>query len=118
MNLLPEKILWNRVGEGIAAIGKVPVDAEFFQDHFPDFPVLPGVLSLEILKKTAESYLSKKTRVIKALNVKFVSYLKPGDEWESQLRLLSQNAAESRWDAKLFHQGKAAVSAKFFLSEV
>lgn len=113
----PEKILWNRAGEGIAASGKVPASAEFFQDHFPAFPVLPGVLSLDILKKTAEVYLGKKCRVLKAANVKFSSYLKPGDDWESQLKLAAHNGADSEWDAKLTHQNKTAASAKIFLRE-
>ena len=52
-----EKVDWLKKGEGIAAQGTVPQSAEFFQDHFPDFPVLPGVLMLEILKQTAETYL-------------------------------------------------------------
>ena len=118
MSLQPEKILWNRPGEGIAASGHVPVDAEFFQDHFPDFPVLPGVLSLDILKNTAESYLGKKCSVIKADQVKFSSYLKPGDGWESELKLVAQNGADSQWNAKLTHQNKTAASAKFFLREI
>lgn len=118
MSLQPEKILWNRPGEGIAASGSVPADAEFFKDHFPDFPVLPGVLSLDILKKTAEVYLGKKCSVSKVAQVKFSSYLKPGDGWESQLKLLARNGAESEWNAKLTHQNKTAASAKFFLREV
>ena len=118
MDLKPEKILWNRPGEGIGASGFVPVNAEFFQDHFPDFPVLPGVLSLDILKNTAEVYLGKKCSVQKVVQVKFSSYLKPGDGWESQLKLLAQNGAESEWDAKLTYQNKTAASAKFFLREV
>lgn len=118
MSLRPENILWNRPGEGIAASGQVPVSAEFFRDHFPDFPVLPGVLSLDILKNTAEAYLGKKCSVSKIVQVKFSSYLKPGDGWESQLKLLAQNGVESKWDAKLTHQNKTAASAKFFLREV
>lgn len=117
MRLEPREILWNRPGEGIAARGDVPADAEFFKDHFPAFPVLPGVLSLDILKNTAEIYLGKKCSVSKVTQVKFSSYLKPGDGWESQLKLLARNGADSEWDAKLTHQNKTAATAKFFLRE-
>ena len=52
-----ERVLWVKEGEGIAACGRIPKESEFFKDHFPGFPVLPGVLALEMLKQTAERYL-------------------------------------------------------------
>ncbi len=121
MTLAPEKFLWIRQGEGAAASGNVPKDAPYFQDHFPEFPVLPGVLSLEILKKTAEAYLEKfnpgkKVSVREMKNVKFSSYLRPGDEWESQVRMVSEAGRITEWDVRLLHQNKVAASARMVLS--
>ena len=120
MTLEPEKILWVRQGEGAAASGNVPSEAPVFQDHFPEFPVLPGVLSLEILKKTAEVYLrefrpGKKYSVREVRNVKFSSYLKPGDAWESQAKVISETQDQTEWDMRLLHQNRAAVSARMIL---
>ena len=76
-----EKVLWIKKEKGIAASGVVPTEAEFFKDHFPGFPVLPGVLALEMLKQSAEAYLKKyageksffQLKTLKA--VKFSQYL-------------------------------------------
>jgi len=122
-DLSVDRVLWVKPGEGIAAMGRIPQQSEFFQDHFPGYPVLPGVLALEMLKQTAECYLKKTAaaqgdhyylRQIRA--TKFHLYLKPGDEWESRLTLLSHEGEKSQWNAKLFHKGKVAVSAQLVLA--
>jgi len=118
-----EKILWCKAGEGIAACGKIPEESEIFQDHFPEFPVLPGVLALEMLKKTAEHYLREvhgdenEHYYLKQINsTKFHSYLRPGDAWESRLELIATEGRETHWSAQLLSQGKVAVSAKIILA--
>jgi 3-hydroxyacyl-[acyl-carrier-protein] dehydratase len=121
MSLEPETILWVRQGEGAAAKGRVPQDAPYFQDHFPEFPVLPGVLSLDILKQTADTYLKQfrpgeKSSVREMKNVKFSSYLRPGDEWESLARMVSEAGRITEWDVRLTHQNKTAASARMVLS--
>ncbi len=120
-----DKVLWLKEDEGITACGRIPEDSEFFQDHFPGFPVLPGVLALEMLKQTAERYLESMSgsegqhyflKQIRA--TRFMKYLRPGDEWESRLVLAQTVGEETTWDAKLFFKGEAAVSAKLTLAKV
>ncbi|HOW59925.1 MAG TPA: FabA/FabZ family ACP-dehydratase [Candidatus Omnitrophota bacterium] len=120
-----EKVLWVKEGEGIAACGKIPADSEFFKDHFPAFPVLPGVLALEMLKQTAERYLDSMGEqrgqhyFLKQIRAtRFTKYLRPGDEWESRLTLLQYSDEETVWDAKLLHHQEVAVSAKLILAKV
>lgn len=120
-----EKIIWVKEGEGITASGKIPENSDFFKDHFPDFPVLPGVLALEMLKRTAECYLEslrgneKNHYFLKQIRAtKFTKYLKPGDVWESRLALLDTKENETTWDARLFYKGAVAVSAKLTLAKV
>jgi 3-hydroxyacyl-[acyl-carrier-protein] dehydratase len=120
-----EKVLWVKEGEGITACGRIPEDSAFFQDHFPGFPVLPGVLALEMLKQTAERYLEAlpgsegQHYFLKQIRAtRFSKYLRPGDEWESRLTLTQTAGEETSWDAKLFHLGEVAVSAKLVLAKV
>ena len=120
-----EKILWIKEGEGITACGRIPEDSEFFKDHFPGFPVLPGVLALEMLKQTAERYLASLPSgegqhfFLKQIRAtRFSKYLRPGDEWESRLVLTQTADGETSWDAKLFFKGEVAVSAKLTLAKV
>ena len=114
-----EKILWREPGRGIAASGRLPETSEFFNDHFPDFPVLPGVLGLEILRQTAVRYFQRTgeatppdflLREIRA--VKFSDFFRPGEPWESRLELLWEGA-DCRWRGRLLREGRTAVTAEF-----
>ncbi len=113
-----DQVLWIKPGEGISAAGSIPEDAEFFRDHFPGFPVLPGVLALEMLRMSAEFYFRNTgiedavLRIRKLTAVRFAKYLRPGDGWRSELILKSQSASESVWNARLFFQEEVAVSAR------
>jgi len=120
-----EKVLWIREGEGIAACGRIPSDSEFFREHFPEFPVLPGVLALEMLKQTAEKYLASLGNgaggryFLKHIRAtRFTKYLRPGDEWESRLTLTQSSDEETAWDARLYYHGEVAVSARLTLARV
>jgi 3-hydroxyacyl-[acyl-carrier-protein] dehydratase len=105
-------------GAGIEASGTIPVDLELYQDHFPDYPVLPGVLALEILIRSAQLYCRKVQggyvdfRIQRVTSVKFTRFLKPGDEWMSHLRLLRESGPRMLWKAELKQDGKRAVSAE------
>ena len=112
-----EKTVSLQPGKAASVSGRVPNGAAFFQDHFPDFPVLPGVLAVEILKRTAELCLEKKDLALARVSqVKFSSYLKPGDSWESRVELADQQDGQSEWKGKLFQGERLAVSAKFVLN--
>jgi len=58
--LLVDKITENDSGKRIVGEKNVTINEPFFQGHFPDYPVMPGVLILEALAQTgAVSILSK-----------------------------------------------------------
>jgi 3-hydroxyacyl-[acyl-carrier-protein] dehydratase len=45
-------------GEGIVTLKSVTAAEEYLQDHFPTFPVLPGVLMIEALVQAARRWLA------------------------------------------------------------
>jgi 3-hydroxyacyl-[acyl-carrier-protein] dehydratase len=51
--LLVDRVLAYTPGESISAIKNVSINEQFFTGHFPDRPVMPGVLILEALAQTA-----------------------------------------------------------------
>ena len=51
--LLVDRVLEFTPRESITAIKNVTINEPFFQGHFPDFPVMPGVLIIEALAQTA-----------------------------------------------------------------
>ena len=45
----------------ITALKNVTIDEHFFAGHFPDNPIMPGVLQLEAMAQTANLFVRKKT---------------------------------------------------------
>ncbi len=51
--LLVDRVLEISPRESITALKNVTMNEPFFQGHFPDFPVMAGVLIIEALAQTA-----------------------------------------------------------------
>ncbi|MFN0163039.1 MAG: 3-hydroxyacyl-ACP dehydratase FabZ [Burkholderiales bacterium] len=51
--LLVDRVLEVKAGESIHALKNVSVNEPFFTGHFPNLPVMPGVLMLEALAQAA-----------------------------------------------------------------
>lgn len=51
--LLVDKVLELEQGKRIVAIKNVTANEPFFQGHFPEYPIMPGVLIVEALAQTA-----------------------------------------------------------------
>ncbi len=72
-------------GERIVAVKAVSLAEEYLADHFPKFPVLPGVLMLEALAEAAtwlvhesQDFTSPVILLRYAKNVTFKSFVRPG----------------------------------------
>ena len=72
--------------ERIVAVKQVTLAEEYLADHFPSFPVLPGVMMLEAMTQAAAWVLHRRRNfacsmaVLKeAKNVKFGHFVAPGD---------------------------------------
>lgn len=83
--ILIDKVVSFEVGSTLAAVKNVSLAEEYLADHFPIFPVLPGVLLLEGLVESA-SWLVRQTQdfansmvlLAEARNVKYKSFAAPG----------------------------------------
>lgn len=51
--LMVEKVVNIRLGEGAVGVKNVSINEPFFQGHFPQRPVMPGVLIIEAMAQTA-----------------------------------------------------------------
>lgn len=51
--LLVDRVVEMELGKSIKAYKNVSVNEEFFQGHFPDKPIMPGVLIIEALAQAA-----------------------------------------------------------------
>lgn len=116
LGLLGKAVL-NAGEEEIRVRGKVPFDLELFKDHFPGFPVFPGVLVLDIFKKAAEAVmapggaLTRPFRLRSIQRVRFSSFLAPDMAWECTLRRADE-AEGLRWKAIMYHETARVASAE------
>lgn len=51
--LLVDRVVSMELGKSIVAYKNVTVNEPFFDGHFPDFPIMPGVLIIEALAQAA-----------------------------------------------------------------
>ena len=58
----------------------IPYDHASFSGHFPENPILPGVLLLERVMSYVQSQLTSPLEKCTLLNVKFLSAVSPGDK--------------------------------------
>ena len=98
--ILIDKVISLKPGSEIKAVKSISLAEEYLGDHFPTFPVLPGVLLLEGLIESA-SWLVRRTEnfahsmilLEQARNVKYKSFLAPASqiEYTVEARVIEEN---------------------------
>ena len=83
---LIDRIIELTRGERLVAVKVVSLAEEYLADHFPTFPVLPGVLMLEALTQAAGwlvrdalNFVPSLILLRQAKNVTFKGFVRPGD---------------------------------------
>lgn len=106
---------------GVGAVGykAVTYDEPFFAGHFPQEPVMPGVLIVEALAQTgAVAILSKEENKGKIAyfgainNAKFKKKVVPGDKLRLECKIIKQKGPVGIGQATATVDGKVAVSAE------
>lgn len=106
---------------GVRAVGHkcVTYNEPWFQGHFPQEPVMPGVLIVEALAQTgAVAILSVKENKGKVAyfggmnNVKFKKKVVPGDNIRLECQIIKQKGPVGIGSAVATVDGKVAVSAE------
>jgi len=120
--ILIDKVVSLENGKQIKAVKSVSLAEEYLADHFPTFPVLPGVLMLEGLIESA-SWLVRQTEnfahsmilLEQARNVKYRSFLAPGSQIEYTVEAKTIEENVSSFTGFGLSEGERIVEARFGL---
>jgi 3-hydroxyacyl-[acyl-carrier-protein] dehydratase len=109
-------------GEKIAAVKNLSMAEEYLADHFPGFPVMPGVLMLEAMTQAAswlirasEDFSHSTVLLKEARNVRFANFLLPGQTLAVTAEILDQDDRLTRLKASGSVDGNPTVSARLVL---
>lgn len=120
--LLVDRILELKSGESIRATKNLSLAEEYLADHFPGFPVLPGVLMLETLVQTggwlireAEQFQSSTILLKQAKALKFNSFVTPGKTLTVEMTVKKHDGPLWDFQGAGTIDGASAVSARLTL---
>ena len=116
--LLVDRILEIDPGKRIIGVKDVTPDEPFFQGHFPEFPVMPGVLVVESIAQTGTILMLKEMQgagipfLVGLDKAKFRRPVFPGDQLRLELTVRQKRRAYCRLDGKAFVGDELAAQAE------
>jgi 3-hydroxyacyl-[acyl-carrier-protein] dehydratase len=119
---LIDRITQLEPGQRIEAVKHLAATERYLEDHFPNFPIMPGVLMLEAMFQAAY-WLVRKTEdfahsmvVLKeARNVKFSGFLKPGQDLVITAEVKKQDGLCTTLVARGEVDGQTVVSGRLIV---
>ncbi|MBE6452773.1 MAG: 3-hydroxyacyl-ACP dehydratase FabZ [Alphaproteobacteria bacterium] len=131
MELLPHRypfLLLDRLevevpGEKGVGTKNVTMNEEFFQGHFPNNPVMPGVLQVEAMAQTAGAIVvaadgnykdNKKSVLFMSIDgVKFRKQVKPGDQLKMHVEKIRERRNVYVFKGQTMVDGQLVSEAEF-----
>jgi 3-hydroxyacyl-[acyl-carrier-protein] dehydratase len=120
--VLIDRITEVKTGQSLVAVKNLSLAEEYLADHFPGFPVMPGVLMVEALVQTGawlmrhEEDFAYSMVLLKAVKaVKFVNFVSPGKTLHLTAELHEWNDGECTFKGNGTVDGASAVSARLTL---
>ncbi len=120
--ILLDRVEQLQPGEKIVAVKALSLAEEYLGDHFPAFPVLPGVMMIEALVQTAamlvhvtNNFSRSIITLSEARNVKYKSFVKPGNVLRLELVAKSIEVEASSFIGKAYIGDKSAMEARLKL---
>ncbi|QGJ70074.1 Beta-hydroxyacyl-ACP dehydratase [Planctomycetales bacterium 10988] len=120
---LIDRIVDLRPGEEIVAVKNLSLAEEYLADHFPGFPVMPGVLMLEAMTQASawliratEDFAHSMVLLKQARNVRFASFVKPGQTLTLKVKLMGMADDECKVKAEGWVEDRSTLTARLVLN--
>ncbi|MES1258309.1 MAG: 3-hydroxyacyl-ACP dehydratase FabZ [Acidobacteriota bacterium] len=106
--------------ESIVGIKNVTANEPFFTGHFPDFPVMPGVLIVEAMAQTAgilvlKSIPDRDRKLVLLVSVDGARFRKPvvpGDQLRLEMKLIRRKGSVAKMAGRAFVDGVLVAEAE------
>lgn len=119
---LLDRVVAIEPGKSITAIKTVSLAEEYLADHFPRFPVLPGVFMLEAMTQAAawtirlgEDFAHSIVVLRSAKNVKYGDFVEPGHLLTVTAEVVSQDETTTKVKASGTVDGRTSLTARLVL---
>ncbi len=120
---LLDRIVDLKPGVNITAVKGLALAEDYLADHFPQFPVMPGVFMLEAMAQASawlirvtEDFQHSMVVLREARNVKYADFVAPGQTLTVTAEILSQTEQETKLKVQGVVDGKLNVSARLVLA--
>lgn len=118
-----DKIVSLTPGQSIKVVKSLHASEEYLQDHFPHFPVMPGVMMLETLIQ-AGSWLLRVTddfkysmvRLVEAKGLKYQDFVSPGQTLTVEVSLTKRDDKTAQLKAQGTIADGIAVTGRLIMS--
>ena len=123
--MIDKVIKWDKK-KSLQAIKNVSINEPYFQGHFPEKPIFPGVLILESMAQAGSLIISdfvdnpskKLVYLSKVLNFKIHKNVIPGDQLCIESKLLQHKMNSFKFSVECFVDKKQVATAEFFATAV
>ena len=124
--MLIDRITAFESGKALTAIKNVSMNEPQFTGHFPEFPVMPGVLIIEAMAQAcgALAILTEGGRNPDEIyffagidNARFKRQVIPGDQLEFKIELLQSKRGIGKFQAQAFVARELAVEAEIMCAK-
>jgi 3-hydroxyacyl-[acyl-carrier-protein] dehydratase len=119
---LLDRIVDLQPGVRVTAVKRLRPDEDYLKDHFPRFPVMPGVLMLEAmyqasawLVRQSEGFAHSMVVLKEARNIKYADFVTPGKELVVTAEIVKQDSSLTTLKAQGTIDGNVAVNGRLVL---
>jgi 3-hydroxyacyl-[acyl-carrier-protein] dehydratase len=109
-------------GKRIAAVKSLSMAEEYLADHFPGFPVMPGVLMLEAmtqagawLVRATDDFAHSVVVLQEARNVKYGQFVRPGQTLQVTAQIVDHGESETKLKAQGQMDGQVTLRGQLIL---
>ena len=121
--VLIDRVLDLKPGQSLVAVKNLSLGEEYLADHFPGFPVMPGVLMLEALTQAGawliretEDYAHSIILLKSAKTIKYGSFVEPGRQLQLTVEMTAHGERESSLKGVGMIDGQEMVKGRIVLS--